>query len=106
MPPPRPTLWTGDPVWLPPPAARRGTRYPRLTGVHRADVAIVGGGITGAITALRFAGAGVDAVVLEAGRIGHGSTAASSALLLQEPDAGLAALSERYGQATARRGRW
>jgi hypothetical protein len=55
MPPPRPTLWTGEPVWLPPPAARRAPRYPRLTGVHRADVAIVGGGITGAIAALRFA---------------------------------------------------
>ena len=83
--------------------AHRAPRYPRLTGVHRADVAIVGGGITGAIAALRFAEAGVDAVVLEADRIGHGSTAASSALLLQEPDAGLSALSERYGTATARR---
>ena len=103
MPPPRPTLWTGEPVWLPPPAAHRAPRYPRLTGVHRADVVIVGGGITGAIAALRFAEAGVDAVVLEADRIGHGSTAASSALLLQEPDAGLVALGERYGQATARR---
>ena len=103
MPPPRPTLWTGEPVWLPPPVAHRAPRYPRLTGVHHADVAIVGGGITGAIAALRFAEAGVDAVVLEADRIGHGSTAASSALLLQEPDAGLSALSERYGQATARR---
>ena len=103
MPPPRPTLRTGEPVWLPPRAAHRAPRYPRLTGVHRADVAIVGGGITGAIAALRFAEAGVDAVVLEADRIGHGSTAASSALLLQEPDARLSALSERYGQATARR---
>jgi glycine/D-amino acid oxidase-like deaminating enzyme len=103
MPPPRPTLRTGEPVWLPPRVARRAPRYPRLTGVHRADVAIVGGGITGAIAALRFAEAGVDAVVLEADRIGHGSTAASSALLLQEPDAGLSALSERYGRATARR---
>ena len=83
--------------------AHRAPRYPRLTGVHRADVAIVGGGITGAIAALRFAEAGVDAVVLEADRIGHGSTAASSALLLQEPDARLSALSERYGQATAKR---
>jgi glycine/D-amino acid oxidase-like deaminating enzyme len=103
MPPPRPTLRTGAPVWLPPRVAHRAPRYPRLSGVHHADVAIVGGGITGAIAALRFAEAGVDAVVLEADRIGHGSTAASSALLLQEPDARLSALSERYGQATARR---
>ena len=70
MPPPRPKLRTGEPVWLPPRVAHRAPRYPRLTGVHRADVAIVGGGITGAIAALRFAEAGVDAVVLEADRIG------------------------------------
>jgi len=103
MPPPRPTLRTGHPVWLPTRAADRGPRYPRLSGSHRADVAIVGGGITGAIAALRFAEAGVDAIVLEAGVIGRGSTAASSALLLQEPDTGLAALSERYGRARATR---
>ena len=103
MPPPRPTLRTGEPVWLSPREAHRAPRYPRLTGIHHADVAIVGGGITGAIAALRFAEAGVDAVVLEADRVGHGSTAASSALLLQEPDARLSALNERYGQATAKR---
>ncbi len=103
MPPPRPKLRTGEPVWLPPRVAHRTPRYPRLTGVHHADVAIVGGGITGAIAALRFAEAGVDAVVLEADRVGHGSTAASSALLLQEPDARFSSLSERYGQATAKR---
>ena len=88
---------------LPPRVAQRAPRHPQLAGRCRADVAIVGGGITGAIAALRFAEAGVDAVVLEADRIAHGSTAASSALLLQEPDARLSALSERYGTATARR---
>ena len=103
MPPPHPTLRTGTSIWLPPRVAQRAPRHPRLAGLCRADVAIVGGGITGAIAALRFAEAGVDAVVLEADRIGHGSTAASSALLLQEPDARLSALSERYGTATARR---
>ena len=41
--------------------------------------------------------------MLEADQVGHGSTAASSALLLQEPDARLSALNERYGQATAKR---
>ncbi len=103
MPPPRLKLRTGQPVWLPSRAAERAPRYPGLAGVQRADVAIVGGGITGAIAALRFAEAGVDAVVLEADRVGHGSTAASSALLLQEPDARLTALADRYGAATARR---
>ena len=103
MPPPRLKLRTGQPVWLPPRVAHRAPHYPPLSGRARADVAIVGGGITGAIAALRFAEAGVDTVVLDADRIAHGSTAASSALLLQEPDARLSALGERYGTATARR---
>jgi glycine/D-amino acid oxidase-like deaminating enzyme len=103
MTPPRPKLRTGQPVWLPSRVAQRAPRYPRLSGVLRADVAIVGGGITGAIAGLRFAEAGVDAIVLEADRVGHGSTAASSALLLQEPDARLSDLIERYGRSTAAR---
>jgi glycine/D-amino acid oxidase-like deaminating enzyme len=103
MPPPRLTLRSGEPLWLPPRVAHRAPSHPRLSGVERADVAIVGGGITGAIAALRFAEAGVEAIVLEADRVGRGSTAASSALLLQEPDARLTALADRYGTATARR---
>jgi glycine/D-amino acid oxidase-like deaminating enzyme len=103
MAPPRLKLRTGEPVWLPPRLAHRTPRYAVLTGRQRADVVIVGGGITGAITALRFAEAGVDAIVLEADRVGHGSTAASSALLLQEPDSPLSALVDRYGAATAAR---
>ena len=102
MAPPRLKLRAGQPVWLPPRLARRAPRHPHLSGVEHADVAIVGGGITGTIAALRFAEAGVDAVVLEADRVSHGSTAASSALLLQEPDARLGALTQRYGAKTAR----
>jgi glycine/D-amino acid oxidase-like deaminating enzyme len=89
-------------VWLSPDRPRDG-RYPRLRGRHEADVAIVGGGITGAIAALTFARAGLRVALLEAGRIGSGSTAASSALLLQEPDHGLGQLARRYGQPVARR---
>ena len=107
MAPPRLKLRTGHPVWLSPRTARRAARHPRLTGVERADVAIVGGGITGAIAALRFAEAGVDAIVLEADRVGQGSTAASSALLLQEPDARLTAhLATRGVHPVGRYGGW
>ncbi len=94
---------TGQPIWLTPHIERAGPARPALSGRHRADVVIVGGGITGTLAALRFAEAGVDTIVLEARRVGHGSTAASSALLLQEPDARLSALAERYGVITARR---
>ena len=61
-------------------------------GTHETDVAIVGGGMTGAMIAEAFTRARRPVAVLEAARVGHGSTAASTALLLQEPDYDLAAL--------------
>ena len=45
------------PMWLPRGGAPR--RYPALAGRHEADVAIVGGGMTGALVTLEFAAAGV-----------------------------------------------
>ena len=50
-----------------------------------------------------FAEAGVRVMVVEAARAGHGSTAASTALLLQEPDLSLLAFSRLYSPARARR---
>lgn len=66
-------------------------------------MAIVGGGMTGAMIAERFAAHGVAVALVEAARIGQGSTAASTALLLQEPDYDLGALSARYGRRAATR---
>ena len=59
--------------------------------------------MTGALVAHAFASAGIATTVLESGRIGQGSTAASSALLLQEPDQGIAHLAHRYGRAASTR---
>ena len=59
--------------------------------------------MTGALVALAFADAGVSVHVVEAARVGYGSTAASSALLLQEPDRGLGELARRYGRAAGTR---
>jgi glycine/D-amino acid oxidase-like deaminating enzyme len=81
----------------------RARRYPALLGDRRADIAIVGGGITGCAAALLFARAGAAVVLVESARIGRGSTAASTALLMQEPDTDFTKLSERYGPARARR---
>ena len=53
--------------------------------------------MTGALVAHAFASAGVSTVVLEAALAARGSTALSSALLLQEPDLGLSELQDRYG---------
>jgi len=59
--------------------------------------------MVGALVAHAFARAGVATTVLESGLTGRGSTAASSALLLQEPDQGLTQLQERFGARAARR---
>jgi glycine/D-amino acid oxidase-like deaminating enzyme len=77
--------------------------YPRLRGTRTCDVAIVGGGFTGALIATTFAAEDVHAIVLERDVVGSGSTLVSSALLLQEPDQGLADLTARYGEKAARR---
>jgi glycine/D-amino acid oxidase-like deaminating enzyme len=74
-----------------------------LSGNHSCDIAIVGGGVTGCAAAHFFATAGADVLLVERARIGRGSTAASTALLMQEPDNDLAELVQRYGLRTAER---
>jgi glycine/D-amino acid oxidase-like deaminating enzyme len=93
-------LRTGRPIWVP---SRHAATYPSLSGSHETAVAIVGGGMTGALVAYAFASAGVATAVVESGLVGRGSTAASSALLLQEPDLELTALEKRYGARASRR---
>ena len=97
----KPVLRRGRTIWLGPktPAAR----FPILRGHHETEVAIVGGGMTGAMVAEAFTRHGVSVSVVESARIGMGSTAASTALLLQEPDYDLEALTEKYGGRKARR---
>ena len=85
------------PLWLEDRFASDARSYPKLSGALRVDVAILGGGVTGAIAAWRLAAAGVRVAVLEAGRVGRGSTAASTTLLMQEPDEDFSALRDRYG---------
>jgi glycine/D-amino acid oxidase-like deaminating enzyme len=96
------TLRLGRAMWL-----RRATRlerrYPALSGHRETTIAIVGGGMTGALAAQAFASAGISTAVLEASLVGQGSTAASSALLLQEPDLELATLEDLYGSRTSQR---
>ena len=59
--------------------------------------------MTGALVAHAFASAGISTTVLEAAVVGSGSTAASSALLLKEPDLELTQLTNRYGARASRR---
>lgn len=47
---------------------------PSLAGTVRADVCVIGGGYTGLSAALHLAEAGLDVVLLEAGRVGSGAS--------------------------------
>jgi glycine/D-amino acid oxidase-like deaminating enzyme len=76
--------------------------YSRQRGALTTDVVIVGGGLTGCACALAFAGAGIKVVLLEAGRIGSGATAASAGLLTQAPDASFIDSVARHGVRTSR----
>src|SRR5690242_721479 len=71
--------------------------YPVLDRDLRCDVAILGGGITGALVAYHLVRAGVDVVLLEGDRVGRGSTSASTGLLQYELDVGLVPLIQLYG---------
>jgi glycine/D-amino acid oxidase-like deaminating enzyme len=81
----------------------RAPQFPAVHGRHETEVAIVGGGITGCLAAHALACAGLSVLVLEADRIGRGSTAASTALIMQEPDVDFGRMSIRYGHARTRR---
>jgi glycine/D-amino acid oxidase-like deaminating enzyme len=96
-------LRISEPVWFEQSSANRGLAYSRLAHNVHVDVAVIGGGVTGAAVAWMFARSGVRVAVLEASRVGHGSTAASTALLMQEPDTDLVDLVRRFGETDARR---
>lgn len=71
--------------------------FPRLASDLKCDVAIIGGGISGALIADELAAHGHDVVVLEQRDAAWGSTAASTALLQYEIDTPLAELADRLG---------
>lgn len=94
-------LRTGHPWWL----LKNGILgdYPPLLREARCDLAIVGGGITGALLADRLARSGQAVVVIDQRSIGEGSTAASTALLQYEVDTPLWLLARRIGAESAAR---
>ena len=89
-------LKSGYPWW----AVRNGLprQFPALQEDLRCDVAIVGGGISGALVADEFAAHGHSVVLVERRDIGWGSTAASTALLQYEIDTPMTGLAARYGE--------
>jgi glycine/D-amino acid oxidase-like deaminating enzyme len=71
--------------------AGQGPSFPALEGEQAAEVAIVGGGITGLSTAIHLAERGVEAVVVEAAEIGWGASGRNGGQVIpglkEDPDA-------------------
>jgi glycine/D-amino acid oxidase-like deaminating enzyme len=92
-------LKSGYPFW----AVKNGLMrpFPQLQRDLQCDIAVVGGGITGALIADQLAGQGFDVAVVEKRDVGWGSTAASTALIQYEIDTHLTDLAKRYGENAA-----
>lgn len=94
-------LTTGYPYWL----INNGlvATYPKLEKSIKTDIVIIGGGISGAITAFYLTNAGYECILVDARSIGLGSTCASTSLLQYELDKPLSVLSEQIGFQSASR---
>ncbi|MEO8365087.1 MAG: FAD-dependent oxidoreductase [Pseudoxanthomonas sp.] len=92
-------LKSGYPYW----AVKNGLMhaFPPLQADLRCDVAIIGGGITGALIADELAGHGHDVALIEQRDVGWGSSSASTALLQYEIDTHMIDLARCYGETGA-----
>lgn len=92
-------LKSGYPFW----AVKNGLMraFPPLGGDLRCEVAVVGGGITGALIANELAAQGFDVAVFEQRDIAWGSTSASTALIQYEIDTHLVDLAGQFGEPDA-----
>lgn len=88
-------LRTDSPYWL----MKNGFlySYPSLDRSLSTEVAIMGGGITGALVAYHLSQAGIPCILLDKRKIGMGSTCASTALLQYEIDTPLKSLIDYVG---------
>jgi glycine/D-amino acid oxidase-like deaminating enzyme len=77
--------------------------YPKLEKDLQTDVLIMGGGISGALTAYTLTREGIQSTVVDARSIGLGSTCASTSLLQYELDVRLTDLTELIGVRDAQR---
>lgn len=76
--------------------------FPTLTGAIEADVAVVGGGITGMTTAYMLSKAGYSVVVLEQESLANGATGMTTAFLTQYLDTDLIELIRIVGKERAK----
>lgn len=88
--------------WAGRPSRPARATFPRLRGDTEVQVAIVGGGLTGAVTAYLFAAAGIEVALVEAGDIGGGGTLQAAGLVLADPAGEFRAHESALGRRGAR----
>jgi glycine/D-amino acid oxidase-like deaminating enzyme len=76
-------------------------QYPKLLNNISSEVAIIGGGISGALTGYFLTEAGIECVLLDGRTIGLGSSCASTSLLQYELDKPLHELIKQVGEHNA-----
>ncbi|MEG2348736.1 MAG: FAD-dependent oxidoreductase [Clostridia bacterium] len=77
--------------------------YAYLTEDIKCDVLVIGGGITGAITAYLLSKEGANVVIVEKNIVGYAATAASSGILECAMDADMCKLQKVIGEGTSKR---
>jgi glycine/D-amino acid oxidase-like deaminating enzyme len=87
-----------EPSW----AVGRQKVHPKLKGAMRADVAIIGGGLTGLLTAYLLSNSGKKVVVLESNLVGLGATLYTTAFITRVVDTSLDNLIKMFGTACAK----
>jgi glycine/D-amino acid oxidase-like deaminating enzyme len=92
----------GRSLWIDEFPKSRQPAYPKPRGPLEADVAIVGGGLTGCATAYACAAAGVKVVLIEAARVGQGNGGRSTGCLSDDPGVSFAAIDKLMGRRAAR----
>jgi glycine/D-amino acid oxidase-like deaminating enzyme len=77
--------------------------YPRHRRHIDTDVAIIGGGLTGCATAYAFAAAGIKVALVEADRVGRGSSGSSAGWIADDSGASFVVVENTLGLRGARR---
>ena len=86
-------------LWV---ATTPATAYPKLEGDVEADVAVVGAGITGVVTAWFLKEAGLRVALVETNRVGGGTTGYTTAKLTVGHNLVYRDLEQKHGRDTAR----